>query len=69
MHVSAVYLVVSGKELDEDIQKDFLSFCSRSHARKKGDWLSRILEWTISKIQLRGNFSDESMYKRGKLYK
>lgn len=53
----------------EDIQKDFLSFCSRSHAKKKGDWLSRILEWTISKIQLRGNFSDESMYKRDKLYK
>lgn len=36
MHVSAVYLVVSGKELDEDIQKDFLSFCSRSRREKIG---------------------------------
>lgn len=64
VYVSAVYLVVSGKELDEDTPKNFLSFCSRSHARKK--MVIGYFEYCISKIQLKGNF-DESMNRKGYL--
>ena len=48
---SSFYLVVSEKELDENVPKYFLSFWSL--ARKKGDFEGR----------LRGDF-DESMYIR-----